>query len=135
MDLVISSILHLILIDLKKSVSSVCCFATSKTFCCWNYLLFFAQKFVHCWKPFFFDTKAHIIIHGWHGVLMHWLSIICWLMYCRFDHKQKRSTLCCLYVAVCGSYLRCVTRSTHVCIIHGGVNCLNSVPYRCYTYA
>ena len=25
-------------------------------------------------------------------------------------------------------------RSTHVCIIHGGVNCLNSVPYRCYTY-
>ena len=28
---------------------------------------------------------------------------------------------------------RFLARSTHVCIIHGGVNCLNSFPYRCYT--
>ena len=51
-----------------------------------------------------------------------------------FAPLQGRTTLCCLYVVVYGSYLRCATRSTHVCIIHGGVNCLNSVPYRCYTY-
>ena len=57
-----------------------------------------------------------------------------WLMYCRFAPNQGRTSLCCLYVAVYGSWLRCVTRSTHVCIIHGGVNYLNSVPYRCYTY-
>ena len=40
-------------------------------------------------------------------------SIVCWLMY-RFDLNLERTTLCCLYVAMCGSYLRCVTRSTHI---------------------
>ena len=58
-------------------------------------------------------------------------------MHCRFAPNQRETTLCCLYVAACSSYLCCVTMSTHVCIhnfIHGGVNCLNSVPYRCYSY-
>ena len=70
---------------------------------------------------------------GWHGVLMRWLRV-CWLMHCRFAPNQGRTILCCLCVAVFGSKLRCVTRSTRVCIIHGGVNCLNSLPYRCYTH-
>ena len=35
-----------------------------------------------------------------------------------------------LPIGACDKFIR----STHVCIIHGGVNCLNSVPYRCYTY-
>ena len=51
-----------------------------------------------------------------------------------FAPNQGRTSLCCQYVAVYDSWLCCVTRSSHVCIIHGGVNCLNSVPYRCYTY-
>ena len=61
-------------------------------------------------------------------------SVVCWLMQCRFAPNQGRTSLCCLYVAMYGSWLRCVTRSTHVCIIHGRVNCLNSAPFRCYMY-
>ena len=70
---------------------------------------------------------------GWHSGQSA-DSVVCRLMLCRFAPNQGRTSLCCLYVAVCSSQLRCVTRSTHVCIIHGGVICLNSVPYRCYTY-
>ena len=34
-------------------------------------------------------------------------------MHCRFAPNQGRTSLCCLYVAVYGSWLLCVTRSTH----------------------
>ena len=79
------------------------------------------------------DSWFSNFVPGWHSGLMSWLRV-CWLMHCRFVYIQGQITLCCLYVAVYGSWLRCVTRSTHVCIVHGEVNCLNSVPYRCYMY-
>ena len=74
------------------------------------------------------DSWFSNFMPGWHSGLMSWL------IHCRFAPNQGRTTLCCLYVAVYASWLRCVTRSTHVCIIHGGVNCLNSVPYRCFQW-
>ena len=43
-------------------------------------------------------------------------SVVCWLMQCRFASHQGLTTLCGLYVIVCGSKLCCVTRSTHACI-------------------
>ena len=43
-------------------------------------------------------------------------------MHCRFPPNQGRTTLCCMYVAVCGSQLFCDTRNTHI-FIYGGVNC------------
>ena len=53
---------------------------------------------------------------------------------CRFDPKKGGKTMCFLYVVVCGYLLCCVTRNTHK-FIYEGVNCLNSVSNRCYTYA
>ena len=41
-------------------------------------------------------------------------------MNCRFDPNQGRITLCCLYVAMCGSKLRCVTMQEHS-YLNGGV--------------
>ena len=49
------------------------------------------------------SNNSFIFMPGCHSGLECWLSVVCWLMHCRFAPNQGRITLCCLYVAVCGS--------------------------------
>ena len=63
----------------------------------------------------FLSPIIFLLGNGCHGGIMHRLrSRLCWLMHCGFNPNKGWTTLCCLYVDVCGSYLRCVTRNSHI---------------------
>ena len=57
----------------------------------------YVYRFSHIYSYFFI-----FFMPGWHS---GWSadSVVCWLMHCRFASNQGRTSLCCLYVAVCGS--------------------------------
>ena len=60
------------------------------------------------------NTFKSLLYACWHGGIMRWLSSMLTNMHCRFDPNQGWTSLCCLYVAVYGSLLRCFTKSIHI---------------------
>ena len=77
----------------------------------------------------------YVIMPGWHSVLMRWLSsVLTNALYVRSSPRNNYFVLSvCMLLCAVPSFAVLPGVLMHL-FIHGGVNCLNSVPYRCYTH-